>query len=91
MGTGAEIALVALTAASTAYAAKKASEKPDIPAPLADPKLPVAPTMDINVQNQMAQQQARSAGGTLLSQNQGEGTGQGANPGNQPRKSLLGT
>lgn len=52
----------------------------------------MSPEIDINVQNKMAQQAAQSAGGTLLAENRGEGTGTGpgGNPGTQGKKSLLG-
>lgn len=90
MGTGAEIALIALTAASTAYSASQTAKTPNMPKAPEMPKEPVNPAIDINVQNRMAQEQATSAGGTILSKTQGEGTGQSANPGNQPKKSLLG-
>jgi hypothetical protein len=90
MGTGAEVALIALTAASTAYSASQAGAKPQKPAEL--PKAAQEPTIDLAVQNRMAQEQAQSAGGTILSKTQGEGAGNSpANPGNQPRKSLLGS
>lgn len=91
MGTGAEVALVALTAASTAYSMSQAGKTPKMPATPAEPNLPKRPDIDINVQNQMAQKEAQSAGGTLLAQNQGEGAGQGANPSSAPKKSLLGS
>lgn len=60
------------------------------------PKTPVQPgnaDIDLAAQQRMSQEQAASAGGTILSPNQGEGggAGPGANPGTQPKKSLLGS
>ena len=85
-----EIALVALTAASTAYQISQSSKTPNAPKAPETPSTPTSPTMDVGAQNKIAQQQAQSAAGTILSPNPGEGQFRLSNDPLTPRKTLLG-
>lgn len=88
-GVGEALLIAAISTAGT-IAASQMAKKPEMPKQPDLPVQPKSPEIDLAMQNKIAQQQAQTAGGTMMAQNQPEMVGGGANPANQPKKTLLG-
>lgn len=74
MGTGAEVALLAITAASTAYQMTQSGQKPDMPQPPNNPVQPKEATTDLAASVKASNEAAQTAGGQNQEQ-QGASTG----------------